>query len=139
MRLFRWSKAHAVFVPEIDDEHRAIFRIADELQQAVDSEAPQFQVLEILHRLIAQAEDHFTHEESLMRSLRYPAFEWHRQQHETVRKRARKFVPQIEAGDPEAATLLIGFLSQWLKEHTGLADRMMGAYVRNQNRLHHAA
>jgi len=138
MRIFRWTKAMAIFVPELDDEHRTIFRLAGELQQAILEGAALVQVEEILHRLIAQAEDHFAHEERLMRSFHYPIFEWHRLQHETVRKRLKHFVPLIEAGDQDAPTLLIEFLRQWLTNHLGLADRMMGAYLRNQQRLHAA-
>jgi len=136
MRLFKWNKSHAVFVPEIDNEHRAIFQAAAELQQAIQSGAPLFQVQEILHRLIAGTEDHFTHEEQLMQAERYLSFDWHKQQHDTVRKRLRQYVPLIEAGDPEAGTALIEFLSHWLRDHTSLTDRMMGAFLRNQQRAH---
>jgi hemerythrin len=138
MRNFRWTKAIAMFVPELDEEHRTIFRTAGELQQAILEGAALVQVEEILHRLIAHAEEHFAHEERLMRSFHYPIFEWHRLQHETVRKRLKHFVPLIENGDQDAPTLLVEFLHQWLTNHLGLADRMMGAFLRNQQRLHAA-
>ena len=138
MRPFKWSKANACFVPEIDDEHRVIYREADELQRSLTAAAPEFEILEILHRLIATTEDHLLHEEGLMRSTRYDAYDWHRQQHDTLRKRLRLFVPQVEDGDRQAALALIQFLSKWLKDHTALADRMLGAHLRNQDRLHAA-
>ena len=136
MRLFKWSKAKAVFLPEIDDEHRVIYQVGGELRQALDDGAPLFQVQEILHRLISSVEDHFSHEERLMRAEHYPTFDWHRQQHETVRKRMRQFVPLIEAGDMDAGVALTEFLSNWLRDHTGLTDRMMGAFLRNRQRAH---
>src|ERR1017187_6028407 len=83
-------------------------------------------------------EDHLLHEEGLMRSTRYDAYDWHRQQHDTLRKRLRQFVPLIEDGDRQAALTLIEFLSKWLKDHTALADRMLGAHLRNQDRQHAA-
>jgi len=138
MRLFKWSKANACFVPELDNEHRAIYREADELQQSLTAAAPEFEILEILHRLVATTEDHLLHEEGLMRSTRYDAREWHRQQHDTLRKRLRQFLPLIEGGDRQAALALIEFLSKWLKDHTTLADRMLGAHLRNQDRQHAA-
>jgi hemerythrin len=136
MRFFQWTKANAVFVPEIDDEHRTIYQIAGELQQALSGGAPLFQVQEILHRLIACTEDHLAHEERLMRAGHYESYEWHRQQHDTLRKRMKLFAPQVEAGDAAAGKSLIEFLSRWLHDHTGLTDRMMGAYLRNQERTH---
>jgi hemerythrin len=47
-------------------------------------------------------------------------------------------VPLIEDGDRQAGVALIEFLSRWLKDHTALADRMLGAHLRNQDRLHAA-
>ena len=138
MRLFKWTKANACFVPEIDDEHRSIYRVADELHQSLVAGAPEFAILEIFHRLIATAEDHLVHEEGLMRSTRYSGRAWHQQQHDTLRKRLRQFVPIVEDGDREAAVALIEFLSKWLKDHTALADRMLGAHLRNRDRLHAA-
>jgi hemerythrin len=31
MSLFKWSSAHSVYLPEIDAEHRAIYRLGNEL------------------------------------------------------------------------------------------------------------
>ena len=134
MRLFHWSKSNAVFLPDIDDEHQAIFQATGELQQALHTRAPLFQLQEILHRLIATTEDHFAHEEGLMHGARYLSFDWHRQQHDTVRKRFKEYAPRIEQGDREAGHLLVEFFTRWLEDHTAVTDRMMGAYLRNQER-----
>ena len=134
VRLFKWSKAHAIFVPEIDAEHRNIFRLADELHQAVVGGAPADRAQAILRELIASEEDHFAHEERLMRSTHYPASAWHKGQHDTVRKRVTEFAPRIEGGEREAAPLLLEFLSGWLRDHFRLADCMMAAHARNYER-----
>jgi hemerythrin len=135
MRLFKWSKADACFVPKIDDEHRAIYLVADEFQQSLLAGAPDFAVLEVLHRLIATAEDHLLHEERLMRTAHYTARAWHKQQHDSLRKRMRQYVPLVENGDRQAAVSMIEYLSKWLKDHMGVADRMLAAHLRNQDRV----
>ena len=134
MRLFRWRKSNTVFVPAIDDEHKMIFQAAGELQQALDTGAPLFEVQEILHRLIASTEDHFAHEEELMRGAQYGSLAWHRQQHDAVRKRLRQFAPLIEQGDTAAGHELVEFFTHWLDDHTAVTDRMLGAHLRNQER-----
>ncbi len=134
MRLFKWSKTEATFIDDIDAEHQDIFRLAGELHQAMLAGAPAPRLQEILKRLIASFERHFRHEERLMRSVDYPIYDWHKRQHDTVRKRLRLFLPRIESGEPEAAPLLLEFFSWWLKDHTRLTDRMMSAYVRNHAR-----
>jgi hemerythrin len=134
MRLFHWTQSNAVFLPAIDEEHQEIYSIAGELQTALDAKAPVFHVREVLHRLIAATEDHFAHEEHLMRQSRYAAFGWHKQQHNTARRRMRDLAPFIEKGDTAAGETLLEFLSKWLHDHTSLTDRMMSAFLRNQQR-----
>lgn len=135
MPLFKWTKAHAVFINEIDAQHRNLFLMADELHRAILGGADASRTLELLKALIAAAEDHFIYEERLMRSSQYSGYDWHKQQHDTVRKRASQFVPRIESGESEAPILLLEFLSGWLKDHTSLTDRMLGAHLRNYYRL----
>jgi hemerythrin-like metal-binding protein len=134
VRLFKWSKRHAVFIPEIDAQHQNIFRLADELHQAVVGGAPADQARAILRELIASEEDHFAHEERLMRATHYPALAWHRGRHDTMRKRVKEFAPRIEEGEGQVALLLLEFLSDWLRNHIRLADCMMAAHVRNYER-----
>src|ERR1022692_1911155 len=133
MRLFRWSEENDVFLAQIDAEHRDLFRIANGLQHAVAGKATDA-VKEHLHALIAHAEDHFSHEEWLMESVKYPSYGWHKQQHNTARRRLKLLAPLIESGESEAAELLLDFLEGWLRDHTSVTDRMMAAYVRNYER-----
>ena len=89
----------------------------------------------ILANLLESAEEHFRHEERLMRAMHYTAFAWHKSQHDAVRKRAKAAVRRIEEGDSAAAGELLEFLSVWLRDHMSVADRMMGAYLRNYLRF----
>jgi hemerythrin len=50
----------------------------------------------------------------------------------------RLLAPLVEAGDRQAAKLLLHFLAGWLHDHTTLRDRMMAAFVRNHGRTHEA-
>jgi hemerythrin-like metal-binding protein len=88
---------------------------------------PRVEVRDHLRALSAHAEDHFSHEEWLLQSTSYPSYGWHRQQHDTVRRRLKLLVPLIEKGDQEATDLFLEFLSGWLQDHTGATDKMMGA------------
>jgi hemerythrin len=135
MLSFKWSKAHAVYLPEIDAEHRNIFRMAEELQKAITAGADSERVLTHLRGVLAATEVHFNREERLMRSVEYPLYTWHKQQHDTVRKRGREFLRRVEAGEAGAIGIVMEFLAGWLRDHTSLTDRMLGAYVRNYERL----
>jgi hemerythrin len=136
MRVFKWNAAQAVFLPEIDAEHRAIYQAAGELQRAVEGSAPGERTLEILQALVSAVEDHFAHEERMMAAANYLSFDWHRQQHDTARKRLKEVEEQVAAGDTGAVADLLQFLSTWFRDHVAVADRIVGAYLRNYGRSH---
>ena len=139
MPQFQWSRQYAVFVPEIDAEHRAIFQIGAELERAAAAHAPKQRLREMVRAMAGHAEDHFTHEERLMRAVRYQAFDWHKKQHDGARRRLKQFAKRIEAGEREAPGEMLHYLAQWLHDHTALTDRMMGARLRNFEREHKRA
>jgi hemerythrin len=135
MSLFKWSGAHSIYLPEIDAEHRALYRLGDELHKAVLAGADLAQLRPILANLLETAEEHYRHEERLMRAMHYSSFEWHKRQHNAARKKSKALARRIEGGDAAAAEELLTFLSVWLRDHMGVADRMMGAYLRNYLRF----
>jgi hemerythrin len=130
MSLFKWSGAHSIYLPEVDAEHRAIYQLGDELHKALLAGADPAHLKPIVANLLQAAEEHFRHEERLMRAMHYASFEWHKRQHNAARKRVKALAGQIDGGD-RAAEELLQFLSAWLRDHISVADRMMGAYLRN--------
>jgi hemerythrin len=134
MQLFHWSSKNAVYVPEIDAEHRAIFLAGGELERALAAGAPKARLREMVDALIDHAEDHFSHEERLMRKMRYEAFDWHKKQHDGVRRRLKQYGTRIESDDRSAATEMLEYLAHWLRDHTGLSDRLMAARIRSVER-----
>ena len=136
MGQFVWSPENEVFLAQIDAEHRDLFQVAEGLEHAISTRAPPGETREHLRALVAHAEDHFSHEEWLMQSVRYPSFGWHRQQHDAARRRLKLFIPLVEEGNTEAAVAFLEFLAGWLHDHTSLTDRMMAAFVRNYERAH---
>jgi hemerythrin len=135
MQHFKWTKAHAIFLPEVDAEHRNLFRMAEDLHQAVQAGQDKPQVQALMQSLIASVEEHFAHEERLMKSANCESYEWHRHQHDTLRKKAKLFTEEFEAGDERAPVGFVAFTARWFKDHMSLTDRMMGAEVRNSERL----
>ena len=135
MSTFKWSSDHSIYLPEIDAEHRALYRLGDELHKALLAGADAAQQKPLMANLLESVEEHFRHEERLMRAMRYTAFAWHKSQHDAVRKRARSVVTRIDKDDSAAAGEFLEFLSVWLRDHMSVADRMMGAYLRNYLRF----
>jgi hemerythrin len=135
MQHFKWTKAHAVFLPEVDAEHRNIFRMAEELQQAVRAGAEAARLQEIARPLVVGIEEHFAHEERLMKAASSPDAVWHKSQHDAARRHMDEALAELEGGNGESAGELVDYLARWFRDHMALSDRMMGAHVRNHDRL----
>ena len=135
MKPFRWTKSNTVFIPELDGEHKTVFRIAGELQQALEAGAGTAELEPRLTELMEHCEAHFEREERLMRESVCPSYEWHKGQHNTARKSFRTFLPEIRQGNREALGMLLEFLAGWLRNHMALTDRIMAAHVRNYRRI----
>lgn len=132
---FKWTKAHAVFLPQVDAEHRNLFRLADEIHQAVRAGVEGARISEMVRPFLATIQEHFVQEERVMKAASCPDFAWHKQQHDNALKRTAKFLAEMETGDAEAPMAMLEYLSRWFKDHVALTDRMMGAHVRNHERL----
>lgn len=137
MQCLTWSpESNSVYVPEIDEDHRTIFRMADELYQAMVAGALLSAVEPVLRELIGHVDRHFSREERMMRSTRYHAYAWHKGQHDVVRAKAVELVQVTERGDRDAVLPILDYLTAWLQTHTAVSDRMMGAYLRNNSPDH---
>jgi hemerythrin len=134
MRSLKWNSSHAVFVTEIDDDHRQIFDAVAQFQAALCGSASASKLNDLTERLAVRIEDHFAHEERLMRAARCGLLSWHKRCHDAARKRVARLIQRIGRGDPEAGAALVKYLSEWLQNHTRLPDKMLGAFLRNQRR-----
>ncbi len=135
MELLTWTISHQVFVPELDDEHQGIFVALGALQTALSHDGQVTEVLQATGSLVVSIEEHFAHEERLMRAARYASRQWHQQLHASARKRVVQYVELLREGTPGVGNDLVTYLSAWLNDHTLVADRMLGAFLRNQCRI----
>jgi hemerythrin len=134
MRSLKWTTSDAVFVTEIDDQHKEIFEAMANAQKVFLGGSPSPELPELTERLVECIEGHFAHEERLMRAARYGSLQWHKTAHDHASKRVGQFVLRIEQGDTKAGLELVEYLTSWLHDHARLADRMLGAFLRNHQR-----
>jgi len=134
MASLRWNSSHAVFLTEIDDDHKEIFDAVARFQTALSEGRPASELNDLTGRVAVRIEDHFAHEERLMRAAGYALLSWHKRCHDAARKRIARLIQRIGRADPNAGTALVEFLSKWLQNHSRLPDRMLAAFLRNKRR-----
>lgn len=138
-RSFEWTHDHEIFLPEIDAEHRNLYRLGTDLTHALAAGTRMPKLKEMVRAVAIAVEEHFAHEERLMKEARYLSLSWHQSQHDAARKRVAAFGGRIEGGDKAAIRELLDYMAGWMRDHVAVADRMMGASLRNRNRFKTAA
>src|SRR5689334_20060917 len=134
MSRLQWTVSDAVFVTEMDDEHKEIFEALADVQSALSRETSAAQLRKLTDSLLSRMDGHFAHEERLMRAARYGSFGWHKLKHDGARKRVAGFVERLSRGESGAGAALVEYLTDWLHAHTRVADMMLGAFLRNHRR-----
>ena len=131
MKSFKWTRDYALYVAELDAEHKAVFGALNGLAQLRSAELPVAKIQELFSDFFGHATKHFAHEERLMRATFYRSYTWHKRQHDTARNRIAALEPGLSNGDRTAVLELLDFLAEWLEHHIRVTDRMMSAYMQN--------
>ena len=134
MSSIQWCSGYEVWLPEFDAEHKQIVQLAEQVRVAAGYGALPVIFEPLLQDLARHLRAHFANEEKQMRSGRYPLFAWHKSLHDAVRRKL-----DAMSTDREAVPAFLEFLSAWVRDHTGVADRMMASYLRNRMRVTPAA
>ena len=82
--VFQWSDEFSVNIEEVDEQHRTLVGLVNDLHVAIREHRGKTASRKVLDRLAEYTRTHFMLEESLMRLTRYPGFDVHRQQHEDL-------------------------------------------------------
>ncbi|MCX7206612.1 MAG: bacteriohemerythrin [Proteobacteria bacterium] len=119
---FEWNDELSVGIQEIDEQHKVLIDLLNELHDAIRLHHGSEASARILGRLADYTRTHFTVEESLMRILGYPDYDAHKQHHEDLIKQMNDLQARLEGG--EAITFeLMHFLRNWLTHHIIEGDK----------------
>src|SRR5581483_10810722 len=101
MRSLKWTASHAVWVNDLDAQHKEIFEALGNLDRFLAEPDPSKSVSDLAQSLTDSIADHFAHEERLMNAARYESIRWHKQLHRTATRRVRHLVRAMNSGSLE--------------------------------------
>lgn len=130
--MFQFTEDCMIGVPEIDDEHRHLFKlINDGMYLAANEYAGDryAAIKDLLDELDDYAERHFSHEEEYMEKIRDPELILQRNQHMVFRDKIREWsFRDIDDQHQQSELLkeLMEYLARWLYHHIISSDVMIG-------------
>ena len=114
----------------IDNEHRRLFEIANEVYELSINEfiADKYDnIREVLRELREYTKIHFTHEEEYMKSINYKKmFSQIIEHKEFVEKLDELDIDSLDENSDEMISEILEFLTNWLVNHILYSDKQIG-------------
>jgi hemerythrin len=126
--LFVWSEEFSIGLDEIDEQHKELVSLLNDLHVAIREHHATDTCRQILDALADYTRTHFAVEESLMRITGYPQFAVHKQNHEELIGQVQALQEKLDSGQAKITFELLHFLKQWLVHHINEADKRFGEY-----------
>lgn len=132
MSFLSWRDEYRVGIAQIDAEHQYLFKLINEFhdEHARGGKSPE--VLQVLNRLVAYAEEHFQHEEALMQSIGYPRLARQRGLHEKLFFSIFMLNEKLSQGSAKVDAETLRFLKNWLVGHIVKEDTDIGDFMKRQ-------
>lgn len=130
---FAWNDKYSLGPSDVDSEHQALFRLAEQLCEATNNGMGEGHLAGLFARLASYARFHFENEEVLMRRIGFPEFALHRQEHEGFIARLSSLESEFQSGSAYLDKALMEFLQSWLERHVCGTDQRFAQYLQLQN------
>ena len=129
-KMIKWSKNYLMGIDKLDEEHKELFRISDQIYNKVmergdDTKYRLFLMKETLEYMLRYFKRHAKSEEIYMREIGYAGYEFHKMLHDEfynmLLKKKADIVKRNECSKKEIAEL-VGDGIGWLLEHITTED-----------------
>lgn len=132
MSLIRWSDSFSVNVMMIDQEHKKLVAMINELTDAMKAGHGKDVLGKILDGLIQYTAFHFQREEKYFQQVKYPDTAAHKREHAAFVKKVTEFKKEFDAGRVTVSVNILQFLSKWLQQHIKGSDQKYSKFF-NEN------
>ncbi len=128
MSIISWSDKFSIGVEKIDEQHKALFSLINNLHSVITGVHPKQSISSSINDLISYTEYHFKEEEDYMFNTDYPKFEQHKKVHDELREQVVNFKLEFDEGRGDAGKF-VEFLYDWLTRHIMDQDKKIGKYM----------
>ena len=123
MSLIQWNDSLCLDIAEIDQQHRKIVDMINELNDAMRQSKGKELLGKILNGLVSYAASHFKTEERYFAQFGYAESDKHKAEHAAFVKKVSEFKQGFDAGKLGVSMQVMTFLSDWLQHHIKGSDK----------------
>ena len=129
MEIIQWSESICVNNSEIDNQHKNLIQLTNNLILNSNAKVNSEIIGETLQKLLKYIKEHFKDEEELLEKCNYPKLEEHKKEHKKFVKKIVDFCNDVLNGKSAVTEEMIYFLVDWLLNHTSIDDQDYKNYI----------
>jgi hemerythrin len=124
-----WNSSYSVNVKEIDEQHKKLLEMINNLaditlsESKVPTDDERNKLENILNELIRYTEYHFSTEEDYFDEFDYENADSHKKEHKKFVEKIKEFMKRFRNKEASISFELINFLQDWLIDHIMGTDK----------------
>jgi len=126
---FYWKEDYGVGLLEIDQQHRLLINLINDLYMAIHENKSTEATADFLTRLKEYTLMHFATEKEIMSGNNYPGLNDHLSQHKQMILKLAEVESKYVSGKLGLCSELIIFLREWLTKHICESDKALAEYI----------
>ena len=127
--MFEWKPCYCLDIEVVDSQHRNLFRLATELQAAIEAGRSQQVVAGLLDSIVQDVQMHFQQEERMMQEVNYPNLAAHKGEHDAILLQVGRLQQEFRSGGIALNLEFLQFLNNWLDMHIMQHDKLYVPYL----------
>jgi len=131
-KALEWDESFATGVSSFDNEHKVLFKMVNDLHDAMQQKRSREAVGQILNGLAEYTVNHFAAEERAFSQTNYPSETEHKQHHKKLVDQVVELIGKYSSGETVLSQDIITFLQNWLVDHIKGVDKKYGSHL-NKN------
>jgi hemerythrin len=130
--LISWSAAFSVGIKIIDDQHKELFTLVNDMFNHVvgDAQAEKAYFKGVIQKAVDYVRVHFSTEEEIMLRTHFPGYGEHKKAHDVFVLTVVEKVRDFEAGKEFTLLEFTQFLKEWILTHIAIMDKGYFTYFK---------
>ena len=127
--VLEWMDDFLIDIPDMDDQHKGLFRLANIILDKLTQGAAQAETLKAMDDLLEATVEHFTFEERLLDAEVYPLHDVHRAQHVKLLQEIEQIRTRLQSGEVISCQEFHNFFLSWIVFHILNEDRKYAKFI----------
>lgn len=120
---FKWENKYSVEIDEIDNQHKKIVHMLNELYTAFMYKEQEEKVEGIVSEMVSYTMEHLNNEERYFRKFNFSYSAEHMLEHKEFKEKVHGFQEKLAINKSALNIEMINFLRNWLMSHILVTDK----------------